>query len=227
VNSALFAFARKVTTIEDAIPLLGLNEIQSIVISVSVINIFSKHEGGVFDRSEFWKHSLGCAIISKLLAKKNSISFTEEFFTAGLLHDIGKLVLDQLFPNEFLHVLELTNNRTMFLRNAERKVFGQPHTNVGKYLLQRWKIPDVLVEAVAFHHGPSDSTLNPVLASTVQVADSIAHALRIGNSGENVPPKFDDFALKNLNISLSEIESLVPEIDAQIKESEDLLLLES
>ncbi len=227
VNSALFGFSRKVTTIEDAIPLLGLNEIENIVLSVSVIGVFNMSESGGFDRSEFWKHSLGCGIISKLLALRTGALHPDEFFSAGLLHDIGKITLDQLFPDEFLGVLELTKSRAMFLRNAERKVFGQTHPNVGKYLLQRWKIPDVLVEAVAFHHGPSSSTINPVLVSAVQVADVITHLLHIGNSGENVIPKFDEFALKNLNITLAGIETLVPEIDAQVKESEDLLLLES
>jgi response regulator RpfG family c-di-GMP phosphodiesterase len=227
VNSALFSFSRKVVAIEDAIPLLGLNEIQNIVISVFVIDTFGKQKSAVFDMSEFWKHSLCCAIISKLLAHRNKAQVSEEYFTAGLLHDIGKLVLNQLFPKELNHVIELTNTKTISFRNAERKVFGQPHTYVGKYLLLRWKIPDFLAEAVAYHHWPSDSKLNPVLTSTVQMADMFTHMLKIGSSGENTIPRFDEFALKNLDISLFEIEALVSKIESQVKENEDLLLLGS
>ena len=227
VNSALFGFSRKVIAIEDAIPLLGLNEIQNIVISVVVINTFGRQKGEFFDLAEFWKHSLGCAIISKLIAQKNKAQMPEEFFTAGLLHDIGKLVLNQLFPQEYLRVVELTNSKTISLRNAECKIFEHPHTYVGKYLLQRWRLPDFLSEAVAYHHSPSDSKLNPVLTSTVQVADMFAHMLEIGNSGENMVPRIDDIALKNINIRSSEIDALVAKIDLQIKDNDDLLLLES
>lgn len=228
VNSALFSLSRKVIATEDAIPLLGLDEIRNIVISVSVINAFGNQKGGAFDMSEFWKHSLGCAIISKLLVKRNKSQLSsEEYFTAGLLHDIGKLVLNQLFPNEFHYVLELTNSKAMSLRNAERKVFGKSHENVGKYLLQRWKIPDILIEAVTYHHEPAASRLNPILVSTIQVSDMFAHILRIGNSGENIIPRIDEHALRNLNMSSFDIETLITGIDTQIKESEDLLLLGS
>jgi putative two-component system response regulator len=227
VNSALFGFSRKITSIDDAIPLLGLNEIRNIVMSVSVVGMFGAEKGGAFDRSEFWKHSLGCGIIARLLAQRIKAPAPEEYFTAGLLHDIGKPTLYQLFPEAFQQALKMAGDGATSLRTAERKVFGQAHPNVGRYLLQHWKIPEVLVETVTYHHSPSDGTLNPLMVSAVHAADCIAHILRVGNSGESLIPKFDEFALKNMGISLSEMEALIPQIDSSIAESEDLLLLQS
>ena len=226
VNSSLFGFSRTITTLDDAIPLLGFNEIRNIVTSVSILKLMgngSNHD--VFDRQAFWKHSIGCAIVTKLVAKYIGISKNEEYFTAGLLHDIGKLVLDQLFPEEFRKLINLVNNQSIHFRKAEREIFGQPHQDIGAYLLTKWNIPEIIVDAVRYHHSPVDSTVDLFLVSAVHVGDIITHMLAIGDSGERNVPKLEDYAERQLGIGLVDLDQLVPEIDEQLHESEDLFVL--
>ena len=227
VNSPLFGFLRSITTIEDAIPLLGFNEIRNIVTSLSVLSLFQDGKSSdIFNRQLFWKHSIGCAIICKIVANKIGVQSEEEYFTAGLLHDIGRLVLDQLFPGEFREVIRLIEEESMFMRQAERTIFGRPHQFVGEYLLEKWKIPDILKDAVKNHHSPKDSEVDSILVSAVHISDIITHMLDIGKSGEVTVPKLDSFAEHKLGISLADFEILIPEIDEKVKESEDLLALE-
>lgn len=226
VNSPLFAFSRRITSIEDAIPLLGFSEIRSIVTSVSVLSMFAVKDGSdTFNRAAFWKHSAACAIACKTLARKLKVPAEEEYFTAGLLHDIGKLVLDQLFPEDFRKVIGMIGGESLFMRQAERTVFGRPHPSVGEYLLRKWKIPDILTDAVLHHHSPKDSVVDPFLVSAVCVSDMAVHLLRIGASGEVHVPAVDDFIRRQIGIGSPELDVLLPEIKEQIRQSEDLLRL--
>ena len=226
VNSTLFGFSRTITTLEDAIPLLGFKEIRNIVTSATVLKLMSDTGGSdIFDRKKFWKHSIGCAIVCKLIAKYIGVSTDEEYFTAGLLHDIGKLVLDQLFPNEFRKVLVLVDEQSIPFRKAERHIFGQPHQEIGSYLLEKWKIPAIVIDAVRNHHSPVDGSVDPLLVSAVHISDIIAHMLAIGSSGENTVPKFEDYAESQLGIGIIDLDQLVPEIDEQVRKSDDLLFL--
>jgi len=225
VNSPLFGFDRSIATIEDAIPLLGFNEIRSIVASLSVLETAGDGKEGddLFDRPAFWRHSIACAIVSRIIAQKVGIQHPEELFTAGLMHDIGKLVLDQLFPDEFRRVLSMVRNESVFLRQAERQVFGGAHQSAGEYLLEKWGMPEMLIDTVKNHHAPMDSTVDPVAVSAVHVADILVHMLDVGKSGEPTVPRLDSYAERKLGITLSDIELLVPEIDEKIKESDELL----
>ncbi len=226
VNSPLFGFTRRITTIEDAIPLLGFNEIRNIVTSLSIIKLVSDtgSDSG-FDRVAFWRHSIGSAIICELIARNIGVESGNEFFTAALLHDIGRLVLDQLYPDDFQLVLENFKSETLYLRQAERIAFGAPHQHIGEYLLSRWRLPDILCDAVKNHHAPLDSTVDPLLVSAVHIADIIAHMLHIGKSGERSIPSLDSFAEQRLGISLNDIDILMPNIEDKIKQSEDILSL--
>ncbi|MHB9028837.1 MAG: HDOD domain-containing protein, partial [Candidatus Latescibacterota bacterium] len=226
VNSPLFAFSRRITSIEDAIPLLGFSEIRNIVTSVSVLSMFSPGDGSdSFDRAAFWQHSAACAIVCKILARKLKVAAEEEYFTAALLHDIGKLVFDQLFPDDFRKVITLVNEQSLSIHQAERMVFGRPHMTVGDYLLRKWKVPEILADAVLYHHAPRDSKIDPFLVSAVCVSDQIVHMLHIGSSGEKQTPKMDDFAAQQLGIGAEDLEILIPEIEEHIHQSDDILKL--
>jgi putative nucleotidyltransferase with HDIG domain len=175
--------------------------------------------------NEFWKHSIGVAVIARIIAAHIQAPNIEVYFTAGILHDIGKIVLDQLFPDEYAHVISLVENEAVYFRKAERTVFGRPHTDIGAYVLDRWSIPPILRDAVKNHHSPMDAVIDPKLVSAVHVADSLAHMLHIGDSGERVVPRIESFAERELSISVADFDGLVPEIDEQIHADDAFMIL--
>ncbi len=175
-NSPFFGGKHDVTSVEKAASLIGYKEIRNIVASLTVINE-NNHEDDIFNRVDFWKHMVGTAIICRFIAKHIDVKFIDEYFTAGLLHDIGKLVFDQLFPEKFHKVLQLAREESIFYRKAERSVFEYTHEEVGEYILNKWNIPDVIKDAVRNHHSPMDSKVDSILVSTVHLSNIIAHIL--------------------------------------------------
>ena len=139
------------------------------------------------------------------------------------MHDVGKLIADQLFPEQYRKVVQKVIKESIFYRKAERLVFGQTHVEIGEYFLNHWKIPDIIIDAVRNHHSPMDSKIDPVLASAVHLSDIIAHFLHIGESGEKAVPKLEGFAEQKLGITLSNLEVLLPEIDEELKQSQEIL----
>ena len=214
-----------VTSVEKAASLIGYKEIRNIVASLTVINE-NNHEDDIFNREDFWKHMVGTAIICRFIAKHIDVKFIDEYFTAGLLHDIGKLVFDQLFPEKFHKVLQLAREESIFYRKAERSVFEYTHEEVGEYILNKWNIPGVIKDAVRNHHSPMDSKVDSILVSTVHLSNIIAHILHIGESGDKVVAKYESFAEQKLGISLTDIDSLIPEIEEDIEKNKELLFIQ-
>ena len=224
-NSPFFGGKHDVTSVEKATSLIGYKEIRNIVASLTVISE-NNHEDDIFNREDFWKHMVGTAIICRFIAKHIDVKFIDEYFTAGLLHDIGKLVFDQLFPEQFHKVLQLTREESIFYRKAERSVFEYTHEEVGEYILNKWNIPDVIKDAVRNHHSPMDSKVDSILVSTVHLSNIIAHILHIGESGDKVVAKYESFAEQKLGISLTDIDTLLPEIEEEIEKNKELLFIQ-
>ena len=119
VNSPFYGFAQKVTTVSRAVGLIGFEALRNLVFSTSVMNLFKGDESATFRPSEFWKHSIGAAIAAKNIARRLGEKQVEEFFVAGLMHDIGKLVHHEFLPDEFCRAGELALERDILLREAE------------------------------------------------------------------------------------------------------------
>ena len=131
-NSAFYGFPRKITTIHLAIVVLGFANIRKIVLTASISDMMSgKMKNGNFDREAFWKHSIACAITSKLIAKRLGFKNDEEVFLWGLLHDLGKIILDSHFRKEFTEVVHLVKKENILIRDAEKRVLGVDHAEVG------------------------------------------------------------------------------------------------
>ena len=127
-NSALYGFPQKITTISHAIVILGFANIRNIVLTASIFDMFpAKKSGNQFDREGFWEHSLATGIAAKLLAKQAGIKNVEEAFIWGLLHDLGKLVLDTYFNAEFSEVAALVKQKDLLIRDAEQQLLGFDH----------------------------------------------------------------------------------------------------
>lgn len=170
-NSPLYGLPRRVSTIEFAIVILGFDHIKNIVIALSMIEAFKNKDDKNWNRKRYWQHSVLTAVAAKRIADDLGIIKSGEAFTAGLLHDLGISVIQRYFNAEFARICKMTRENQATFLEAEEKVLGITHTEVGKYLLERWNLPQSLGDAILFHHKPSAANENAVLASIVHLAD--------------------------------------------------------
>ena len=185
-NSAFYGFPRKISTVTLAIVVLGFETLKNLGLSVSVIERFSKiSANGYFDMTLFWEHSIGCGVASKMLARDFSYRISGEVFVAGLLHDIGKLVINQYLKSEFEEVVGLVKEEDILFIEAEERVMkGITHADVGGWLADRWNLPPQLVDAITYHHHPERCVRHPKVASIVHFADALCRKAGIGSSGD-------------------------------------------
>ncbi len=219
-NSAYYGFPRKITTINYAIVILGLNNIKNIVLSTSIMDRFSMTDNNeLLDRRDFWKHSLLCGIISKKIADHMGIKTAEEIFMCGLLHDFGKLILDQFFNTEFMNALTLSRTKKITLMEAENSVFGFNHAGVGALLLKRWGLPVSLVKAVKNHHNPDETRDGFRTASIVHVADYLCRRIGIGSGGDKVLPVLNKKAYKLVDLTSTQIKQMSSHITREFNQA--------
>ena len=208
-NSAYYGFPGKITTINYAIVILGLNNIKNIVLSSSIMKQFSKtDENPLFDQKDFWKHSLLCGIISKKISEKMGIKNSEEMFMCGLLHDFGKLILNSFFHDDFVMALELARDKKITILKAENEVFTFNHSGIGALLLRKWSLPPSLVKAVEFHHYPGESLSAFRTASIVHMADYLCRRIGIGSGGDNVLPQLDKRSFKLIDLTPEQFKAI-------------------
>lgn len=185
VNSAFFGVPRPVSTPDEAVMFLGLETVKAIVLSLHLFASFDRGKVKAFDLRKLWQHSWSASLLAKkvCLAGSRDLKKAEQAFTAGLLHDIGKLVLAANLPDSFQQPLDRSWNPSVSWLEAERATFGATHAEVGAYLLALWGIPQPVVEAVAFHHTPAQCPNGGFSALTaVHLANALAHAQIDGQS---------------------------------------------
>lgn len=194
-NSAATGLRQPATTLERAIPMIGLTAVRSVVLASVVFDCFPlpprKPTAGGFDRAEFWKHSIAVACGARRLAaaKPDTRVDAEEAYIAGLLHDLGKVALHAIFPKGYDRVVLQAAETHSDIADVERAILGADHTVVGRRLADRWRLPRMLQESIWLHHLAADSlpasAANARLIAAVQLADVVAREQRIGMSGNH------------------------------------------
>lgn len=177
-NSSCYARSRIVKTIREAVVIIGFNTIKSIVISCVMHDFFKSF--GLAEKF-IWEHSLGNAIICKAIARRIGYSKLDEAFLAGLLHDVGKVVLYIKLPQQTMSIFQkVYRNPHIPCYLLEQEILGFTHAQVGGLLAEKWNFHSDIVEAIASHHQPEQAQINTIFAHIVCMADSLSHKLSIG-----------------------------------------------
>lgn len=179
VNSAFFGLPRRISNPRQAVTLLGLDLVKTLVLSINIFQQFDQKRISTIILKDLWQHSFHTAVMAKNIAQAESQDqkIIDDAFTGGLLHDLGKPILLMNFPDQCKQIEEWKQQRQISSWEAEKEIIGTEHAIIGAYLLRLWGLPDSVVEAVAFHHSffPERTDFTPLRAS--QAANIIAHML--------------------------------------------------
>ncbi len=179
-NCAAYYPATRITTIHRAIVFLGFSEVRSLALSLSISSVFKgKKSKTGFDRQKFWEHSIATAMISRIIAGELELEETDVYFTCGLLHDLGRAVMDTCFPKEWKQIIEYANENESSLIASERE-FGFPHNIIGAWLVKNWDLPPIYYRVIASHHLPPGHPHFNTDGAVIQLADYLSHELGIG-----------------------------------------------
>ena len=223
-NSAFYGLSQRIKTVSHSIVILGFREVRNLAVGVTLVGSkLGKGDNAPISHEDFWRHSIGTAISAQMLGSHMKMPVAEEAYVAGLIHDIGKLVFLEFFPEEYRLVLADVANGKGRLFELEAEQLGMSHAKVGRRLCQHWKIPESLTKTVAFHHGPPRTgDVDPqeaIMASTVRLANNTCKIAGVGFSGE---PHIEDdvFAQDGSNLSMSVFHSVLGSLPAELKKAE-------
>jgi putative nucleotidyltransferase with HDIG domain len=222
-NSPIFATQVKVTTIQQAITLLGFKSVRTLITAAGVAGCFPNTQCSGFDFHTFWRHSVATAVCGKVLARHLHIN-QDYAFTAGLLHDIGRLVLVTCFPRSYAETIAYRAAHDCQLLEAERAVLGVDHVRAGQLLAEHWNFSETMQKGIAGHHDPEAPGAG-FLATIVHVADFIAHGLDVSGVEDDLVPPLSGLALNALGMDQAVFLHVFRETELHFEEISATLLM--
>ncbi len=221
-NSSLYGLQAKVTTIQQAITFLGFQTTRNLITAAAVTGCFAHGQCAGFDERAFWRHSIATAACCKMIARR--VHFSQDIaFTAGLLHDIGRLVLVSTFAADYQRVLDYRRAHDVSVLEAERAVMGVDHVMAGMALAEHWNFSETMQSAIAYHHDPAQEGAG-VLAAIVHVANAIVHALDIAQEPDDLVPTVSTVAWGTLGLNQEAWLHVFRETELQFEEITQILL---
>lgn len=216
-NSAYYGFRHNVTTIRQAVVLLGISTVRSAVVSASCYGVFAR-AGMQAELESLWLHSIGTAIAAERLAKRARVLPSDEAYLAGLLHDVGVAAIAISFPGVVERIKSVSSQRQISRLSAEREVLGYDHSYVGTLVTREWGMPGSIVCAAAHHHSPAEATDVPEAAACVHIADVIASRLGFALDPTMAQIEPDSGAASALGLMEGEIEQISEQIAGSVEE---------
>jgi putative nucleotidyltransferase with HDIG domain len=218
VNSAAYGFPGRISSVSHAIMLLGLNVVKGLLLGISVFEIMEKVMSGL------WNHSLACAVASRMIAEKKGVKDPEEISIAGLLHDLGKVILILEFQAQYEKAMQESLQKGLIIYESERLFFSNAHSDIGMWLAEKWRFPKNLVEVIAYHHNPVLSKAAPLETAIVHFSDVLIRARGVGFAGDPFAPALHPAVFDMLNLSEQDIKDVLVRVEESIDATEDLAL---
>jgi len=224
INSAYYSLMNKVTSLTRAIIMLGLNTVKNLALSTAIIRCVGQaKKSKALPIKDFWAHSIGVGVMAKLLAAERGLPLAEreEYFVAGLLHDLGKIP----FGDEYTEVLTQVKNEQAPLITVENKLLGIDHEEIGEMIASKWKLNAVITDAICHHHAPEQAEPeHQALVATVALADFYVCLFDIGFAGNRYPDENQLSSLLDMcGLQWSTVTGLTEAVDAEIKKAEIFL----
>jgi HD-like signal output (HDOD) protein len=219
VNSAFYGFPSKIDTVSRALSIVGTQQIRDLALATSIMSLFKGIPEDLVSMESFWRHSVACGLAAKILATYRRCEMNvERFFAAGIIHDIGRLIIYKKIPETAREMILRCKANRELLYLVEKEVIGFNHSDLGSVLVRFWNLPPSLEEVVAYHHSPQEARRYPIETSVVHVADIIAHAMQMGNSGEQYIPSLDEKALELIGIPSSVLSPTLDKLEREVKD---------
>ena len=217
-NSSFYGLATRVDTITQAVSLIGTRQLRDLALATAVLDLFRNIPNQVLDGRKFWEHSLAVGTATRLIAAKRGERQTERHFVAGMLHDIGLVVMAQQMPEKFCAHLQSAASSAQPLSVIELREFGFDHAELGGRVIEHWRLPPAMMEAAAHHHHLLTTTKYVHDCATVHLADIMVEALAYGSGGEPVVPPLDPPAWEILGLAPSDLVPVCNALEQQMVE---------
>lgn len=212
-NSSFYGLARRVSDASEAVVVLGMRTVRSLSMLAGAYPMLSHHKNcyGV-EGNGLWEHSYAVATGAQLLAARSGKATEDTAFTAGLLHNIGKLMLAAWLEQKWIGMATLAIEESKTFDSLERQIVGFDHAEVGAHLVETWNLPPEIVAAIRFHHRPSEATGANGLVACVHVADFLALSLGYGLGADSMLYRFDESALETLGAPCGDLDRIADDI---------------
>ena len=218
-NSPMFGYHTRVDSINKAVTIIGTQQLRDLALAASIMGIFRGIPEELITMASFWKHSIACGIVARAIATWRREPNVERFFVAGILHDVGQLVMCALIPETVREMLMESRDRETLNTVTEQGRLGFDHAAAGGALLRKWKIPPNIAEPVACHHAPDAAGQFPLETATIHVADIICQAMEFGFSGERLVPPLAPSAWERLGLPPSMLATILRQAEPQLEET--------
>lgn len=217
VNSAFYGFPHEIEDIPQAIVIIGMQQLNDLVLTHSIINLFNNQNSAPFSLEDFWKFSLACGIEAKILASQSKGSYSERIFVGGLLHNIGKLLMAIAEPDNYTKCHKLSLQESTSMTEAETKIFGFNHIAVNTALMNAWNIPQAINEISSNYLTPEDTQYTQE-CNLIRLAHTVIQTVGLADNGDFFVPAFSDEQLNQLQLTVLGLEESLIELKDQFSE---------
>lgn len=219
VNSAFYRFPSKIETVTRAITIIGYRELRELVFAATVAGIFERVCNDVVNLNGFWRHGIYCGILSRLIAEKCRVLHSERLFVAGLMHDIGQLIISYKLPKVMRQISERCGDDHSRVHEVEKEILGFSHADVGAELMKAWQFPQSHQNVARYHHLPSAAEDNVLEVSIVYLANIISHIAETGLVDQSGLAVVDKDIWRITQLSADDVEPLLVEARDQFIET--------